>query len=356
MTLGNSDFNYGEKNIKSLEMRANFKILAANLKKQNGQDYVTPYIIKNIRGVKVGIFGLVSPDIYNNENAFLDTLTVDEPILAATKTVKELKSQGAEFIIALTNLGMNTDTNREWQSSAVAESVSGIDLIIDGNSKTPLEEKIMINDTVIVQTGENLKNIGVLKIDFDAPKRDTNRIFYKLIKKEDIVMIDDAPAAETPKQETASAEKVLKIDFDAPKRDTNRIFYKLIKKEDIVMIDDAPAAETPKQETASAEKFTTHTVVKGDTLYSLAKRYNTTVAEIVALNPTIEDGKTISIGQTYIMTSNKSPLAEKNLPNLKNGEKYIEHKVVKGDTLYSLSKKYGTTVDAVVAKIQHNCS
>ena len=302
VTLGNNDFNYGEKNIKSLEMRANFKILAANLKKQNGQDYVTPYIIKNIRGVKVGIFGLVSPDIYNNENAFLDTLTVDEPILAATKTVKELKSQGAEFIIALTNLGMNTDTNREWQSSAVAESVSGIDLIIDGNSKTPLEEKIMINDTVIVQTGENLKNIGVLKIDFDAPKRDTNRIFYKLIKKEDIVMIDDAPVT-----------------------------------------------ETPKQETASAEKFTTHTVVKGDTLYSLAKRYNTTVAEIVALNPTIEDGKTISIGQTYIMTSNKSPLAEKNLPNLKNGEKYIEHKVVKGDTLYSLSKKYGTTVDAVVA-------
>ena len=190
---------------------------------------------------------------------------------------------------------MNTDTNREWQSSAVAESVSGIDLIIDGNSKTPLEEKIMINDTVIVQTGENLKNIGVLKIDFDAPKRDTNRIFYKLIKKEDIVMIDDAPVA-----------------------------------------------ETPKQETASAEKFTTHTVVKGDTLYSLAKRYNTTVAEIVALNPTIEDGKTISIGQTYIMTSTKSPLAEKNLPNLKNSEKYILHKVVKGDTLYSLSKKYGT--------------
>ncbi len=131
VTLGNSDFNYGEKNIKSLEMRANFKILAANLKKQNGQDYVTPYIIKNIRGVKVGIFGLVSPDIYNNENAFLDTLTVDEPILAATKTVKELKSQGAEFIIALTHLGMNTDTNREWQSSAVAESVSGIDLIIE---------------------------------------------------------------------------------------------------------------------------------------------------------------------------------------------------------------------------------
>lgn len=299
MTLGNNDFNYGEKNIKSLEMRANFKILAANLKKQNGQDFVTPYIIKNIRGVKVGIFGLVSPNIYDNESALLDTITIDEPILSATKTVKELKSQGAEFIIALTHLGMNTDTNKEWQSSAVAEAVSGIDLIIDGNSKMPLEEKIMINDTVIVQAGENLKNIGVLKIDFDAPKRDTNRIFYKLIKKEEIVMVDDEPII---------------------------------------------------QETKPQEKFVTHTVVKGDTLYSLAKKYGTTVADIVALNPTIADGKTISIGQTYIMTSSKSPLENKNLPNLKNSNsKYVEHTVVKGDTLYSLAKKYGTTVADVVA-------
>ncbi len=303
MTLGNNDFNYGEKNIKSLEMRANFKILAANVKKQDGQDFVTPYIIKNIRGVKVGIFGLVSPETYNSESALLDTITIDEPILAANKTVKELKSQGAEFIIAVSHLGNNPDTNKEWQSKTLAETTPGIDLIIDGNSKNPLEDKLVVNDTVIIQTGENLKNVGVLKVDFDAPKRDEGRIFYKLIKKEDIVMIDDEPVVEQPKK-TASASK----------------------------------------------KFVTHTVVKGDTLYSLARRYGTTVAEIVALNPSIEDGKTISIGQTYVMTSDKNPLDSKKLPNLKNSSSgYIDHTVVKGDTLYSLAKKYGTTVDAVVA-------
>ena len=50
------------------------------------------------------------------------------------------------------------------------------------------------------------------------------------------------------------------------------------------------------------------------------------------------------------MTSNKNPLDSKKLPDLKNSSTgYIEHTVVKGDTLYSLSRKYGTTVDAVVA-------
>lgn len=297
--LGNNDFNYGEKNIKALEMRANFKFLSANVKDmESGQNFATPYIIKEIRGTKVGIFGLTSPETYDNEKAQLDTLTIDEPILSASKTVKELKSQGAEFIILVSHLGMNENTNKEWQSTAIAENVQGIDLIIDGNSTEPLEDKLVINDTAIIQAGENLMNIGVLKIDFDAPKRDEERIFYKLIKKEDIVMVDDIPAQTKPQG-------------------------------------------------TSTQKFAAHTVVKGDTLYSLAKRYNTTVENIVALNPSIEDGKTISIGQTYIMTSDKKPQTAKTSELSEKG--FILHTVVKGDTLYSLSKKYGTTVDAVVA-------
>lgn len=299
LTLGNNDFNYGDKQIKSLELRANFKILAANVKTlDNNQNFVTPYIIKEINGIKVGIFGLVSPETYDSEKAVLDNITIEEPILAANKTVKELKSQGAEFIIALSHLGMNSSTNKEWQSSTIAETVPGIDLIIDGNSADPLEEKLVVNDTAIIQTGENLVNVGVLKVDFDAPKRDTGRIFYKVIKKEDIVMVDDAPAPVQEKAET-----------DSP-------------------------------------KFITHTVVKGDTLYSLARKYGTTVNEVVALNPSIEDGKTISIGQTYIMKSDRKPAAK---TAAASAEGFVEHTVVKGDTLYSLAKKYGTTVDAVVA-------
>lgn len=297
MTLGINDFNYDEKNIKSLEMRANFKILGANIKKQDNQNFVTPYIIKNINGIKVGIFGLISPDIYNNEKALFESITIDEPIVTANKIVKELKSQGVEFIIALTNLGIDDNINKEWQSTTLAESVSGIDLIIDGNSKNPLEEKIMINNTAIVQTGENLKNIGVLKIDFDAPKRDEERIFYKLIKKDDIVMVDDAPI------------------------------------------------QTIKENTTN-KNFVTHTVVKGDTLYSLARKYQTTVNDIVALNPSIEDGKTISIGQTYVMISDNNSLNSK-VPSENNNE-YLEYTVIKGDTLYSLARKYQTTVNDII--------
>jgi nucleoid-associated protein YgaU len=40
-----------------------------------------------------------------------------------------------------------------------------------------------------------------------------------------------------------------------------------------------------------------YTVVKGDTLTSIAKKYGTTVAKILSLNPTIKDPNVISVGQ-----------------------------------------------------------
>ena len=78
---------------------------------------------------------------------------------------------------------MNEETNKEWQSTAVAENVQEIDLIIDGNSSEPLEDKVVVKDTVIIQTGENLMNIGVLKIDFDAPRRDGGENILQAYKK-----------------------------------------------------------------------------------------------------------------------------------------------------------------------------
>ena len=44
------------------------------------QNFVTPYIIKEIRGTKVGIFGLTSPEAYDSEKALLDNITIEEPL------------------------------------------------------------------------------------------------------------------------------------------------------------------------------------------------------------------------------------------------------------------------------------
>jgi LysM repeat protein len=83
---------------------------------------------------------------------------------------------------------------------------------------------------------------------------------------------------------------------------------------------------------------TTHTVVRGDTLYSIARRYGTTVNAIVAANHLVGVG--IYVGQRLLISvpSTATPLPGQ-----------ASYTVAAGDTLYSIAQRYGTSVEAIVA-------
>ena len=188
-TLGNHDFNYGSERTKELKALSNYKILATNVKyKKTGENFTTKYIIEEIEGIKVGIFGLSTPEtLYKTNPKNVEDLEFLEPITVARETVKELQENGVKFIIVLTHLGDDLSTKEEWRSTTLAEKVEGINLIIDGHSHTQREKKEVINGTVLVQTGEYGKNVGVLKIDFDSLKDGSDAIEYKLLKKDEIM-------------------------------------------------------------------------------------------------------------------------------------------------------------------------
>lgn len=76
----------------------------------------------------------------------------------------------------------------------------------------------------------------------------------------------------------------------------------------------------------------TYTVKSGDTLYGIANKYNTTVDAIKDLNNLTSN--TLSIGQTLKIPSNSDSAVTTNT-----------YTVVKGDTLYGIAQKFGTTVD-----------
>ena len=88
---------------------------------------------------------------------------------------------------------------------------------------------------------------------------------------------------------------------------------------------------------SSKEENTTVTnyiVKSGDSLYSIAKKYNTSVDKIKQLNNL--NSNLLSIGQTL------------KIPN-SNNTTDLTYKVVSGDSLYSIAKKYNTTVDKIKA-------
>ena len=83
----------------------------------------------------------------------------------------------------------------------------------------------------------------------------------------------------------------------------------------------------------------TYVVKSGDSLYSIARKYNTTVDELKRLNNL--SSNVLSIGQVL-----KIPSSESN--NTGSGTGTTNTYVVKsGDSLYSIARKYNTTVDEI---------
>ena len=82
----------------------------------------------------------------------------------------------------------------------------------------------------------------------------------------------------------------------------------------------------------------TYIVKKGDSLYSIANKYNTTVEELKRINNLTSN--ILSIGQILKLPSDKAS-------DVENEENTISYTVQKGDSLYSIARKYDTTIDRI---------
>lgn len=79
-----------------------------------------------------------------------------------------------------------------------------------------------------------------------------------------------------------------------------------------------------------------YTVKPGDTLYSIANRYNVSINDIVKANDL--KSNILSIGQVLLIPS--IPVSE---------EDYVVYEIKNGDTLYSIARRYNTKVDSIKA-------
>ncbi|MDR7871097.1 MAG: LysM peptidoglycan-binding domain-containing protein [Tissierellaceae bacterium] len=82
-----------------------------------------------------------------------------------------------------------------------------------------------------------------------------------------------------------------------------------------------------------------YTIKQGDTLYQLAITYNTTVNAIIALNPGI-DPNNLQIGQVICIPSSTPTQCPPGS---------FAYTIKQGDTLYQLAITYNTTVNAIIA-------
>jgi 2',3'-cyclic-nucleotide 2'-phosphodiesterase (5'-nucleotidase family) len=159
--LGNHDLDISQANFLKLASIATFPTVSANLVDSIGGYPLRnkPYVVLERGGLKIGIIGLMSQDLYglvNQQN--LTGLRVLSPSETAQHWIDVLRPK-VDLVVLLTHEGADED-------STLAEEIHGADVIVGGHSHTRIPVPRIVNHIRIVQTGSNCENLGVLQVTF----------------------------------------------------------------------------------------------------------------------------------------------------------------------------------------------
>ncbi len=177
-TLGNHEFDYGYAQLQENMKKAKFKVVCSDVLNAEGKPIFEANTIIEKGGVKIGFFGLETPETQTKANptlikglTFLTETTTPTIWENAQVQVTALKAAGADVVVCLAHLGVD-DSSEPYRSYDLYSKVTGIDFIIDGHSHTVMEKGT--KEEPIQSTGTKFANIGVIVIDNATKKIESN--------------------------------------------------------------------------------------------------------------------------------------------------------------------------------------
>jgi 2',3'-cyclic-nucleotide 2'-phosphodiesterase (5'-nucleotidase family) len=143
--IGDGDLSMGKEFLLELSNMSNVAFLSSNLIDEDSRKPLfRRHIIKEVNGLKIGIFSLLSPDIFSGLSGLNKKgLIIRDPFETAEDMIKELVPK-TDLIILLSHQGYPKDVE-------LAQKISGIQVIIGGHTGVDLNNPPVIKNTIIVQ-------------------------------------------------------------------------------------------------------------------------------------------------------------------------------------------------------------
>ncbi len=181
--LGNHEFDYGIDQLSHLIDQADARYLSCNLtasgEGESLVEQIEPYEILSYGDVQVAYIGVSTPEtmsrtaqsMFQDEdgNFIYDFGGSDSEQFYETVQgyVDECRSEGADYVILLTHLGV-LDSSSPYTSTELIAATTGVDAVLDGHSHTVIPSAVIANadgdPVVLSSTGTELENIGRLTI------------------------------------------------------------------------------------------------------------------------------------------------------------------------------------------------
>lgn len=180
MAIGNHEFNFGLETLWRLKNEARFPWLAANVAGYRGDSRrrFTPYVIRELGGVRVALLGMVTPAVPRWEvREHYRGYRFSGLVETARRYVPELRRR-ADVVLIIVHSGLGRDPatgestpgfpgeDTVWE---IAEQVSGIDAIVFGHSHQQLVG-LDVNGVRLVQAKNWAQSVAELQITLERTK------------------------------------------------------------------------------------------------------------------------------------------------------------------------------------------
>lgn len=159
---GHWEFAYGPNQFNKLVSMLDYPMLAANIYHQDTNDRVFPaHIIVERAGLRIGVIGIAEHIVdkmmpaYFSEGTYFTLGNEELPGI-----IDQLRNQDkVDLVIVLSHFGFP-------QEAKLVSEVDGIDILLSGHTHNRLEKPVMINDTILMQSGCHGSFVGRLDLTF----------------------------------------------------------------------------------------------------------------------------------------------------------------------------------------------
>jgi 2',3'-cyclic-nucleotide 2'-phosphodiesterase (5'-nucleotidase family) len=212
--IGEDDLILGKEFLLEASKKASFPFISSNLfDEASGKPLFQSSLIKETHGLRIGIFGLFSPEFFKGpSDPRRKGLSIRSPIETAQALVKELKPK-TDLIILLSHLGYAKDIE-------LAQTVEGINIIVGGHTGINLIYPVVIKNTVIVQTASR----GMFGARLDVRLYNNEPIFYNSATK---TSLENNLTGINHRLNSKDAPEAEKVQWQKAKEDTERTLSQL---------------------------------------------------------------------------------------------------------------------------------
>ena len=154
-TTGNHEYNYGMDVLEKVMAEQKAKVLTGNVYSPEGKPLADGYTILNKKGVRIGVIGMVTPNISRWDAKNLTGWTITNPVDESRKIIDKIKDQ-VDVIVGV--MHMDVDNEYGVYGSGVTDLANAcpeFDVIVAAHGHKSIPNQ-MINGVLVVEN----KNAG----------------------------------------------------------------------------------------------------------------------------------------------------------------------------------------------------